>query len=120
MQAFLLLALFNVAYCVAPDVMAQKHAALRPRTFPRPVPPTWTQSWAVRNSTAIYACNYSGMFDDSFISQFALVALDWSHAKEAWANAHPMSSEQAMIQQVERIQSLRPGAITLVYRNTVM
>jgi hypothetical protein len=31
-------------------------------------------------------------------NQFSLVAMDWSHGKEVWANEHPMSSEQMLLQ----------------------
>jgi len=41
------------------------------------VPPTWKQSWNIADSTAIYACNYSGPFDLSYITKFAFISIDW-------------------------------------------
>ena len=81
-----------------------------------PTPPSWGQSWAIANSTAIYACNYSGEFDLGFITQFALVALDWSHGKQVWANEHPMSSEQMLLREANRIKAARPSTNVMVYR----
>jgi hypothetical protein len=113
--ALLLAGIFTTVQAVPPRRMPP---AAR-NTFPRPVPPSWVQSWAPANSTAIYACNYSGFFDAKFLAQFALVQLDWSTGKNVWANQHPMDAETLMIDQVERIQRARPGTITMVYRNTV-
>ena len=85
----------------------------------RSVPPQWPQSWAVKNSLQIYACNYSGWLDADLISKFSLVALDWSTGKELWANEHTMDAEQLMVDQVAKILERRPDTIAFVYRNTV-
>lgn len=116
MQLLLLHALGLVVLAAPPPLVRDKTKAL---LGARPTPPTWVQSWAVANSTVIYACNYSGFYDPDFIAQFALVQLDWSTGKDLWANMHPMDAEQLMVEQVDRIQRGRPGTITMVYRNTV-
>lgn len=110
--------LFLVASAATPASMfshLNKTGLLRKKT----APPSWPQSWAVANSTVTYGCNYSGYFDPAYIAQFALVALDWSHGKEVWANEHPMDGEALLLEQVLRIRANRPNTITMVYRNTV-
>lgn len=82
-------------------------------------PPSWPQSWALANSTAIYACNYSGLLEPSFIKQFAFVQLDWSNGKDIWANQHPMDAESLLVAQAAAIKAERPDTIVQVYRNTV-
>jgi hypothetical protein len=54
-----------------------------------------------------------------YITQFALVAMDWSHGKAVWANEHPMSSEQMMLNEANRIKAARPSTNIMIYRNTV-
>ena len=117
----LLAAFVAIGEAVPPAQMRQKLMDLGKRQAlgARPVPPTWVQSWAVANSLATYACNYSGFFEPAYTRQFSLIALDWSTGKQAWANQHPMDAEQLMVDQVNAIEAARPGTISLVYRNTV-
>ena len=50
---------------------------------------------------------------------------DWSNAKQLWANAHPMSSEELLTKQAELILAADPGLgpdyqpKVWVYRNTI-
>jgi hypothetical protein len=90
-----------------------------PSSWGGPTPPSWGQTWSVANSTAFYGCNYAGLLDPSLIRQFRLVQLDWSNAKEVWANAHPMDSADLLTRQAAAVKAGRPDAVVGVYRNTV-
>ena len=82
-------------------------------------PPGWIQSWELRDSLQIYACNYSTWLDADFAAQFSLVALDWSNGKELWANEGPMDAEQLLVDQAARLLARRPNTTVFIYRNTV-
>jgi len=49
---------------------------------------------------------------------------DWSNAKDLWANAHPMTSEELITQQAEMVYAQDPGLPGFAprvwaYRNTI-
>jgi hypothetical protein len=84
-----------------------------------PLLPPWPPTYNMSLSTAIMPCNYSGMFDASFSSQFGIVDFDWSNAKLQWANQHPMDPEQRLVAQAMASHALNPQSKTFVYRNLV-
>jgi hypothetical protein len=90
-----------------------------PLSWGGPTPPSWGQTWAIANSTAVYACNYQGPLNLDVMGKFRLLQLDWSNEKAVWSNAHPMDSQDLLAQQAAAIKALRPDAIVGVYRNTV-
>jgi hypothetical protein len=57
--------------------------------------PSWQPTWAVAQSTIVMPCNDSGLLDIDFFSQFGVVDIDWSNAKQLWVNP-PMQDEELM------------------------
>ena len=49
------------------------------------------------------------MHDVRHANKFGIVVYDWSNAKAIWANAHPMSSEELITKQAEKVYADRPG-----------
>jgi hypothetical protein len=86
--------------------------------------PTWKPTWGMRNSTVLYTCNNTGFHNVTLANQYGVVVYDWSNAKDLWANAHPMSSEELITAQAEMVYAADsgvPGYMPRVwaYRNTI-
>ena len=43
--------------------------------------PKWAPTWDMRNSTILYACNYSGYHDVDEALQYGVVVYDWSNGR---------------------------------------
>ncbi len=39
--------------------------------------PKWAPTWNMQQSTIVMPCNFSGLLDPVFFSQFGLVDIDW-------------------------------------------
>ena len=44
--------------------------------------PTWPPTWRMQDSTIIQPCNFSGFLNASHFSQYGVVSIDWSNAKQ--------------------------------------
>jgi len=80
--------------------------------------PLWPATYNMQDSTIIQPCNMSGWLDESFYSQFGIVDIDWSNAKQLWVQP-PMSCEELLVEQAARLKAARPGVRVMVYRNIV-
>ena len=81
--------------------------------------PKWTSTYQMNLSTIIQPCNESGYFNDNALNKlakFGLISIDWSNAKQLWANAAPMNCAETLLPQVTAIKSINPSAKTFVYR----
>ena len=99
--------------------------------------PLFPHTYNMQQSTIAMPCNYTGFMDMSGdIGKFGIIDFDWSNAKQIWANAQPMSSEELLVEQSKRRKSAIcpktcpypkgcpnkaacPQAKTWVYRNFV-
>jgi len=81
--------------------------------------PSYPATWDMARSTIIMPCNGSGFADPHFFSKFGIVDFDWSNAKAAWANAHPMDCEERLVTQAAMVKAVNPDAKVWVYRNLV-
>lgn len=86
--------------------------------------PAWKPTWHMRNSTVLYTCNNTGFHNVTLANQYGIVVYDWSNAKDLWANAHPMTSEELITQQAEMVYAQDPGLPGFAprvwaYRNTI-
>lgn len=88
--------------------------------------PSWKPTWNLRNSTVLYTCNNTGMHNVTTANLYGVVVYDWSNAKNLWANAHPMNSEELLTLQAEQVLAVDPGMgdqgyapHVWVYRNTI-
>jgi hypothetical protein len=72
------------------------------------VVPRWRPTWQLNRSTMLQPCNYSGYFDPAFSAKFGVVSYDWSNAKQIWANAQPMTSEELLVEQARRTKAVNP------------
>jgi hypothetical protein len=64
------------------------------------------------------------MHDVSHAVKYGTVVYDWSNAKQLWANAHPMNSEELITKQAEMVLAADPGVSgeqprVWAYRNTI-
>jgi len=89
-----------------------------------PYLPRWAPTWDLRNSTILYACNYTGMHDVEVALQYGVVVYDWSNGRELWANARPMNDEELLTEQAEMVLARDPGVPggqprVWVYRETI-
>ena len=81
--------------------------------------PKWPPTYQMNSSTIIMTCNYSGYMDQNAVTQLAkygIVDIDWSNAKELWANTSPMDCEERLLTQAEAIKSVNPNTKVFVYR----
>lgn len=89
-----------------------------------PYLPKWHPTWDMRNSTILYACNYSGMYDVDEALKYGVVAFDWSNGRTVWENNKPMNDEELLTRQAELVLSRDPGMAggqprVWVYRETI-
>lgn len=71
--------------------------------------PKWTPTWDMRNSTILYACNYSGFHNVEEALEYGVVVYDWSNGREIWANEKPMNDEELLTTQAEMVLARDPG-----------
>ena len=84
--------------------------------------PKWAPTYQMNSSTIIMTCNYSGYMDQNALKQlakFGIVDIDWSNAKELWANTAPMDCQERLLAQAETIKSMNPNTKVFVYRSTI-
>ena len=81
--------------------------------------PSWPSTYNMSLSTAIEPCNYSGLFDLEFASQFGYIDIDWSNGKAVWANQAPMTCEKTLAEAAEKTHKRNPASKIFVYRNLV-
>lgn len=79
--------------------------------------PPWPPTYVLNASTILMACSYPGFLNLTNVARFAIIDLDWSNAKQLWANAHPMTCEEALVEQAAAIKAVNPAARVWVYRN---
>ena len=79
----------------------------------------WSPTYNMSMSTIIMPCNTSGYFDPGAAARYGLVDIDWSNAKQEWANAKPMDCEERLVTQARLIKSQNPATKVWVYRNLV-
>ena len=80
--------------------------------------PRWTPTWVLAESTIIQPCNMSGFLDTAFFSQFGLVDVDWSNAKQLWVDP-PMDCQELLVEQCALLKAANPKLKCFVYRNLV-
>lgn len=80
--------------------------------------PIWPSTYNMQDSTIIQPCNTSGWLDAAHFSQFGLVSIDWSNAKQLWV-VPPMSCEELLVEQAARLKAARPAVRVMGYRNIV-
>jgi len=66
----------------------------------------------------------TGFQNATYANLFGIVVYDWSNAKNLWANAHPMNSEELITAQAELVYAQDPGVPgyaprVWAYRNTI-
>ena len=73
-----------------------------------PWKPTYSPFW---RSTIIMPCNYSGVSVEGVAQaiKYGVAMLDWSNAKDQWANAKPMSAQELLTKQAEMVLAAEPG-----------
>jgi hypothetical protein len=81
--------------------------------------PNWTVSWDLAHSTVIQPCNYSGLLDVSYLTNWAVVDIDWSNARAVWAATHPQTDEELLLAQARAVKAVNPTAHVWVYRQSV-
>ena len=72
----------------------------------------------MRSSTIIQPCNKTGFLNATLYSQFGVVSVDWSNAKQLWVQP-PMSCEERLVEQAALLKAARPGVRVMGYRNIV-
>jgi hypothetical protein len=80
----------------------------------------WPQTWTLRDSTIIMACNASGDLDPAATSNFSVVDVDWSSGKAAWAKGRPMAADASLVRQALAVAAAVPGRRVFTYRNAIM
>ena len=80
--------------------------------------PRWPVTYDMRSSTIIQPCNKSDFLDAELYSQFGVVSVDWSNAKQLWVQP-PMACEELLVEQAARLKAARPGVRVMGYRNIV-
>ena len=80
--------------------------------------PQWPATYNMQDSTIVQPCNMSGFLNASFYSQFGVVSVDWSNAKQLWVQP-PMSCEELLVEQAALLKAARPGVRVMGYRNIV-
>ena len=80
--------------------------------------PLWEPTWNMQDSTIIQPCNKSGFLNATLFSQYGVVSLDWSNAKQLWVQP-PMSCEELIVEQAALLKAARPGVRVMGYRNII-
>ena len=122
-QQDLLLCLVAVLILIAAPISATSLRDAQPSPW-GPYLPKWRPTWDMRNSTILYACNYSGMYDVEEALKYGVVAFDWSNGRTIWENTKPMDDEELLTKQAEMVLSRDPGVAggqpkVWVYRETI-
>ena len=79
----------------------------------------WQPTYNMSMSTILMPCNTTGFYDPKVLGQYGLVDMDWSNAKEVWANQHPMDCEERLVTQAQLIKEQNAATRVWVYRNLV-
>ena len=58
-------------------------------------------------------CDCSGYLRSPNISKFGVVSVDWSNAKQLWANAHPMNDDELLTKQALMVLEVDLASPTL-------
>jgi hypothetical protein len=80
----------------------------------------WPQTWNLNASTIVMACNVSGDLDPAAVAAFAVVDLDWSSGKAAWAKERPMQADASLVRQALAVAAAVPGRRVFTYRNAIL
>ena len=80
---------------------------------------SWSPTYNMSLSTIIMPCNTSGYFNPDAAAKYGLVDMDWSNAKQLWANDRPMKCEERLVHQADMIKAKNPHTRVWVYRNLV-
>ena len=65
--------------------------------------PKFPPTYNMQQSTIAMPCNYTGYMDmGGDIGKFGIIDFDWSNAKQIWANANPMNTEELLVEQAKR------------------
>ena len=84
--------------------------------------PTWEVTYNAAESTIFMPCNYSGIFNATFASNFGVADWDWSNMKQLWVNppgGGTMTCEESLLQQAQEVYKANPKAKSFIYRNGV-
>jgi len=100
--------------CALTAAALGRHSVMRGSTLL----PKWTPTWDMQQSTIVQPCNDSGLLDPDFYSQFGVVDIDWSNAKQLWV-VPPMMCEELLLTQAAVLKAKNPNIKVFVYRNLV-
>ena len=82
--------------------------------------PRWEPTYAMRSSTIVQPCNFSGGMDSVWLAKWGIVDMDWSNARGEWANEKPMNCDGKLLEQAKGIKQASKNATKVfVYRNIV-
>jgi hypothetical protein len=84
-----------------------------------PMTPNWKPTYSMAASTVMMPCNTSGWFDPTLAARYGIADFDWSTGRSLWANTHPMSTNEVLIEQIAKVKAVNPETHTWVYRNLV-
>lgn len=80
--------------------------------------PLWPSTYDMQKSTIIQPCNESGFLNVTHYSQYGVVSVDWSNAKQLWVNP-PMSCEELFVEQAALLKAANPDIRVMGYRQLV-
>ena len=98
--------------CVVLLLMGTSPALAQPPPRQRyhipPWKPTYSPFW---RSTILMPCNVSGVSREGVeqATKYGVAMLDWSNAKDEWANSKPMSAQELLTEEAEMILAAEPG-----------
>ena len=82
--------------------------------------PKWEPTYVMNASTIIMVCNDTGYMSYlDKLTQFGIIDIDWSNAKQLWANTKPMDCQERLLTQAKAIKEYNPSSKVFVYRNLV-
>ncbi len=96
--------LLLLKYCVAFVVIFSVTCT----AFLPPQNPPWPPTYNLTLSTLAMAANDSGWLDLDFASKWGIISIDWSNARNVWAQQHPMDCEERLLAQAEAIKARNP------------
>ena len=82
--------------------------------------PAWQHTWDLARSTALMACNLSGVYDPVFAARWGLVSFDALNQQADWLAVTPHDSEERMVEQCRLVKSVDNSTRCMVYRNTAL
>ena len=60
-------------------------------------------------------CNTSGWFDPELAASYGIADFDWSTGRSLWANAHPMATNDVLLQQIAKVKAVNPKTYTWMH-----